>query len=414
MRNFTCLGIALLASTFFSTAQEFRSLFNGKDLTGWKGDGYKVENGTIVCTPKGKNLITEERFSRYILDFEFLLPPGGNNGLALHYPGTGDSAYVGMECQILDDTSEKYKDLKDYQFHGSLYTLLPAKRGHLKPQGEWNHERVTVMANTVKVEVNGTVVLETNLEDLEKKFPKHQGIKRRSGHIGWCGHGDAVAFRNIKIAEMPPTPNTEELVKQGFTPLFDGKSLESWKVDAGSEDHWVPANGVLKYDGKSTAKVKDLWSVKPYGDFTMVLDWRWNGLGSVMNRPVINAAGDETGETLQVEELDSGIYLRGDSKSQVNLWNWPVGSGEVYGYRINKKLAPEIRAGVTPKEKADRPVGEWNHMEITMKGDRLTVVLNGKKVIENAQLPGVAATGPVGLQHHGSSLDFANIWIKEL
>ncbi len=414
MKNFTRWGIILLSSSLFSSAQEFRSLFNGKDLTGWKGEGYEVVDGTIVCTPKGKNLITEERFSRYILDFEFRLPPGGNNGLALHYPGTGDSAYVGMECQILDDTSDQYKDLKDYQFHGSLYTLLPAKRGHLKPQGEWNHERVTVMANTVKVEVNGTVVLETNLEDLEKKFPKHQGIKRRSGHIGWCGHGDAVAFRNIKIAEMPPTPNTEELAKEGFKPLFDGKSLEHWKVDAGSENHWVPANGVLKYDGKSTAKVKDLWSVKPYGDFTMVFDWRWNGLGSVMNRPVINAAGDETGETLQVEELDSGVYLRGDSTSQVNLWNWPVGSGEVYGYRINKKLAPEIRAGVTPKEKADRPVGEWNHMEITMKGDRLTVILNGKKVIENAQLPGVAATGPVGLQHHGSSLDFANIWIKEL
>lgn len=414
MKNFTRLGIIFFASSLFASAQEFRSLFNGKDLTGWKGTGYEVVDGTIVCTPKGKNLITDERFSRYILDFEFRLPPGGNNGLALHYPGTGDSAYVGMECQILDDTSDQYKDLKDYQFHGSLYTLLPAKRGQLKPQGEWNHERVTVLANTVKVEVNGLVVLETNLEDLEKKFPKHQGIKRRSGHIGWCGHGDAVAFRNIKIAEMPPTPNTDELVKQGFKPLFDGKSLEHWKVDAGSENHWVAANGVLKYDGNSTAKIKDLWSVKPYGDFTMVLDWRWNGLGSVMNRPVINAAGDETGETLQVEELDSGIYLRGDSKSQVNLWNWPVGSGEVYGYRINKKLAPEIRAGVTPKQKADRPVGEWNHMEITMKGDRLTVVLNGKKVIENAQLPGVAATGPVGLQHHGSSLDFANIWIKEL
>jgi hypothetical protein len=414
MNTFTRLGSLLLASSLLASAQDFRSLFNGKDLSGWKGEGYEVVDGTIVCTPKGTNLITTGRYSRYILDFEFRLPPAGNNGLALHYPGSGDAAYVGMECQILDDTHEKYKDLKDYQFHGSLYTLQPAKKAHLKPVGEWNHERVTVMANTVKVELNGTVILEANLDDLEKKFPKHQGVKRRSGHIGWCGHGDAVAFRNIKIAELPPAPNTDELVKEGFKPLFDGTSLEHWKVEPGSESHWVPANGVLKYDGDSKATIKDLWSVKSFGDVTMVLDWRWNGLGQVMNRPVINAAGDETGETLQVEELDSGIYLRGDSKSQVNLWNWPAGSGEVYGYRTNKSLPPAIRAGVTPKEKADRPVGEWNHMEITMKGDRLTVVLNGKKVIENAQLPGVAAKGPVGLQHHGSSLDFANIWIKEL
>jgi hypothetical protein len=115
-----------------------------------------------------------------------------------------------------------------------------------------------------------------------------------------------------------------------------------------------------------------------------------------------------------VEELDSGVYMRGNINSQVNLWNWPVGSGEVYGYRTNKGHSPEVRAGVTPKEKADRPVGEWNRMEITMKGDRLTVILNDKKVIDQAQLPGVPVKGPVGLQHHGSSLDFANIWIKEL
>lgn len=414
MTHFARISLGLLASSLLSQAQEFRPLFNGKDLTGWKGNGYEVVDGTIVCTPKGSNLMTEDRFSHYILDFEFRLPPGGNNGLGIHYPGAGDAAYVGMELQILDDTAEKYKDLKDYQFHGSIYTMLPAKKGHLKPVGEWNHERVTVMGNSVKVELNGTVITDANLDELEQKFPKHQGVKRRSGHISWCGHGDPVAFRNIKIADLAPAANTEEWKKQGFTPLFDGKSLEAWKVEAGSEGHWVPTNGVLKYDGKSTAKVKDLWSVKPFGDFTMVLDWRWNGPGPVMNRPVINAEGNETGETLKVEELDSGVYMRGNINSQVNLWNWPVGSGEVYGYRTNKGLPAEVRAGVTPKEKADRPVGEWNHMEITMKGDRLTVVLNGKKVIDNAQLPGVKPTGPVGLQHHGSSIDFANIWIKEL
>ena len=111
---------------------------------------------------------------------------------------------------------------------------------------------------------------------------------------------------------------------------------------------------------------------------------------------------------------DSGIYLRGNSKSQVNIWCWGCGSGEVYGYRKDASLAPEVRAGVTPKLKADNPIGQWNRFVITMKGDRLTVVLNGKTVIENAQLPGVPAEGAIALQHHGAPIEFAGLYVKEL
>ena len=111
---------------------------------------------------------------------------------------------------------------------------------------------------------------------------------------------------------------------------------------------------------------------------------------------------------------DSGIYLRGGSKSQVNIWNWPIGSGEVYGYRTDKSLPAEVRRGVTPKVKADHPIGRWNRFVITMKGDRLTVVLNGRTVIERARLPGVPTRGPIALQHHGDPIQFANIYIKEL
>ena len=117
-------SIALVAPAFAEEAApvaKFRDLFNGKDLTGWHGEGYAVENGAIVCTPTGRNLTTDATFSNYILDFEFQLTPGANNGLGIHYPGTGDAAYVGMEVQILDSTAEKYKNLKPYQFHGSLY-----------------------------------------------------------------------------------------------------------------------------------------------------------------------------------------------------------------------------------------------------------------------------------------------------
>jgi hypothetical protein len=117
---------------------------------------------------------------------------------------------------------------------------------------------------------------------------------------------------------------------------------------------------------------------------------------------------------VEIEEHDSGIYLRGNTKSQVNLWNWPVGSGEIYGYRIDKAMPAEVKAAATPKLHADRPIGEWNRAMITLKGDRLSVSLNGRVVIDNAQLPGVPAQGPIGLQHHGSAIDFANIWVKEL
>lgn len=402
----------LLPALAAAAEPEFKMqpLFNGKDLTGWKGDGYVVEDHAIVCTPEGRNLMTERVFANYALEFDFKLPPGGNNGIGIHYPGEGDAAYTGMEVQVLDDSAEKYATLKPYQFHGSIYTMVPAKRGSLKPVGEWNHEKISVYGDSVTVEVNGQVITEAKLSELNEKFPDHAGAKRRSGHITFCGHGDRVAFRNLMICEFPPPANVESVKQAGFTSLFDGSTLAGWAAQESDKGHWVPGNGILKYDGNS----QDLWSQKEYGDFTLVFDWRWSGRGPKMERPIIGDDGKETGEKVEIEEFDSGIYVRGNSKSQVNLWNWPVGSGEVYGYRTDASQPPEVRAGVTPKMKADRPVGEWNRTMITMKGEELTVVLNGRTVIEKAKLPGVPAKGKLALQHHHSSIDFANIWIKEL
>ncbi len=388
-----------------------RPLFNGKDLSGWKGEGYVVEDGAIVCTPQGRNLITEEIFANYVLDFQFKLSPGANNGLGIHYPGTGDAAYTGMEIQVLDSTHPKYKDLKDYQFHGGLYTMVPAKQGFLKPVGEWNQQRVIVYGSSIKVELNGTSILAANLDELEKKFPQHQGVKRRAGHIGWLGHGDRVAFRNINIGELPPVANEEGVKAAGFTKIFDGKTLNGWKT-APDTTNWTAALGILSHNGKP-GTIKDLWSEKSYGDLTLVFDWRWSGRGPTKSQPVVQPDGTENGRS-EIEELDSGVYLRGSSKSQVNLWNWTVGSGEVYGYRTDGKMPPDVKAGVTPKVKADKPLGEWNRTQITLKGDLLTVTLNGQIVIENAKLPDVPASGPIGFQHHGSAIQFANVWIKEL
>ena len=201
------------------------------------------------------------------------------------------------------------------------------------------------------------------------------------------------------------------LKKEGFTQIFDGASLKGWKHEPETKN-WSAINGVLKHDGTPTP-TKDLWSEKSYKDITIQLDWRWAGRGPMKMQPVVKPDGSN-GEKVEVEELDSGLYLRGDSKSQVNFWNWTVGSGEVYGFRMDNKQPAEVRAAVTPKAKADKPLGEWNRTIITLKGDRLTVTLNGQVVIENAQLPGTPKEGPIGFQHHGSKIDFANVWIKEL
>jgi hypothetical protein len=193
--------LTLFAIASISQGKEAVSLFNGKDLTGWKKANYLVEDGVLVC--KGGHLVTEKQYTNYIFEFDFLLPPGGNNGLGIHYPGTGNPAYSGMELQILDNTAPKYAKLKDYQYHGSLYTLQAAKRGHLKPVGEWNHEKVTINGPLVKVELNGTVILDANLDELNKEKPKHKGAQRRSGHICFCGHGAGIKFKDITIKELP-------------------------------------------------------------------------------------------------------------------------------------------------------------------------------------------------------------------
>ncbi len=219
----------------------------------------------------------------------------------------------------------------------------------------------------------------------------------------------------------------------GFVPLFNGKDLAGWKVPVGDGGHWKIVDGVIDYDAQSEAPAgKDLWTAVEYGDFVMRVEWRIKETPYTNpNVPIIRFDGthkkgpDGQEIKLAVLDSDSGILLRGSSKSQVNIWCWPTGSGEVYGYRMDEKMPTAVRTGVTPKANADKDIGQWNAFEITMKGDRLTVVLNGTTVIENAQLPGVPAKGPIGLQHHGQKKDgvwtgppalvqFRNISIKEL
>jgi hypothetical protein len=186
----------------------FTSLFNGKDFTGWAGavDNYQVQDGVIMCKPeKGGALHTKDEFQDFIVRLEFQLPPAGNNGLAIRYPGQGDPAYAGMcELQVLDTEHPNYKNLDPRQAHGSAYGMAAAHRGYLRPAGQWNYEQVTVKGSTIKVELNGVTILDTDLSKITEYMANtpHPGKDRKSGFFGFAGHGDPVKFRNISLKKL--------------------------------------------------------------------------------------------------------------------------------------------------------------------------------------------------------------------
>lgn len=243
-----------------------------------------------------------------------------------------------------------------------------------------------------------------------------------------------TAFITISCtSEAQETPKAQETEDSEWTTLFNGEDLSGWTIPEGDGGHWKVVDGVIDYDAKSEASGdKNLWSEEEYEDFVLRVDWRIKETSYTNpNVPIILPDGshkvDENGEVIRmaVPDSDSGIYLRGSSKAQINIWGWPVGSGEVYGYRTDSNMPEEVRAGVTPDRIADNDIGEWNSFEITMEGELLTIELNGHTVINEARLPDVATSGPIALQHHGSMEDgewisppslvqFRNIEIRKL
>jgi hypothetical protein len=188
----------------------FSSVFNGKDFTGWGGPvaEYQVKDGAITCRPgKGGTIYTKDEYQDFIARLEFKLPPGGNNGLAIRYPGNGDTAYLGMcEIQVLDDNYEKATGDKidPRQAHGSAYGMVAAQRGYQHPIGEWNYEEVTITGPTIKVELNGTVILNCDVSKVTDYLAGHEhpGKNRTKGYFGFAGHNDPVMFRNISIKKL--------------------------------------------------------------------------------------------------------------------------------------------------------------------------------------------------------------------
>ena len=225
----------------------------------------------------------------------------------------------------------------------------------------------------------------------------------------------------------------ENQAPEGWVSLFNGRDFTGWRVPGGDGGHWKVMDGVIDYDAESAAPGdKSLWCDRELGDFVLRVDWRIKETPYTNpNVPYILPDGtharDIRGEPLRLAlpDSDSGIYLRGDGKYQVNIWCWPIGSGEMYGVRTDPATPPEVRAAVTPRTQADNPVGEWNRFEITVRGSTVTVVLNGQTVIPGATIPGLPPRGRIALQHHGgkrdgqwnsppSLLQFKNIFVREL
>jgi hypothetical protein len=418
-----CAGVG--AARLAAAEPGFTSLFDGRTLNGWqavgqRGEGYVVKDGVLVCPASGGgNLFTEREFENFVFRFEFKLSENGNNGVGIRAPLEGDPAYVGMEIQILDDYGPSYQGrLRPAQYHGSIYDVVAAKRGALKPAGEWNEEEILADGRHIQVTLNGQVIVDADLNDVHDPatLMKHPGLLRAKGHIGFLGHGTHVEFRNLRIKELPAT-RVDNSPPPGFVALFNGRDLAGWKgllaspydnpakratlspealralqakADERMRAHWRAEDGVLVFDGQGDS----LCTARHYGDFELWVDWKIH------------------------EKGDSGIYLRGCP--QVQIWDpadrgpnpQGLGSGGLY----NNQKHPSA-----PLKLADNPIGQWNHFRILMIGERVHVYLNDELVVNNTVLENywerdkpVYPTGPIELQNHGNTLYFKNIYVREI
>ncbi|HUR47377.1 MAG TPA: DUF1080 domain-containing protein [Candidatus Saccharimonadales bacterium] len=417
------LLFAAMAVSRAAAEPGFTDLFDGQTLKGWtligkRGEGYGVKSGLIYCAKGGGGkLMTEKEFSNFILRFDFKLDEGSNNGIGIRAPMDLDSAYSGMEIQVLDDYAPKHAAIRPAQYHGSIYDVFPAKRGALKKAGEWNSEEILADGRHVKVTLNGQVIVDANLNDATNATTilKHPGLFREHGHIGFLGHNDYVEFKNIRVKELP-SEEKDNTAPEGFTALFNGKDLSGWKgllrvdnpfkraklsseetqklqeeANANMREHWKVENGEIVFDGKG----RSLCTLKDYGDFELWVDWKIP------------------------PHADSGIYLRGSP--QVQIWDpytdkpkngSEVGSGGLY----NNKKNPS-----KPTKVADKPIGQWNRFRILMVGEKVHVFLNGEQVVNATVLENywdyskpIFSTGQIELQNHGDKLWFKNIYIREL
>jgi len=426
------LGIALLTgcgTTEITTIQtettyltapksaeiDFTPLFDGHSLRGWKlhgkkGAGFGVHDGVLFCTDGGGGkLLTEKQYANFVLRFEFRLSEGANNGVAIRAPFTDKAlAYDGMELQILDDSVPPRKELRPTQYHGSIYDVVPAEHGALRPANQWNEQEIVANGRDIRVTVNGKVILEVDLNSIRdpKVIQKHPGLFRERGHLGFMGHNDFCEFRNIRIKELP-TPRVINRPEDGFDVLFNGRDLGDWRgvsvggrvftekaqeVDArvaelNMNTHWFVGGGAINRG----AGAADVLSESNYRDVELSLEYK--------------VAPGATG----------GVLLRGVPQVLIQDRETPgndlrLGSGGLHDGRFLYQA---------PNGYGDRFSGAWNRMRVILAGGNAHVFVNDRLVVKNKKFknpdqPGapLPELGSIGLASGKGEVAFRSIYAR--
>ncbi len=433
--------LAFAAPLAAQDADGFVPLFNGRDMTGWvrvngAEDTFTARDGMIIDTGVPIGVMRSARmYENFILEYEWRhMKSGGNSGCFAWsdgLPNTGGPFPRGIEVQVLDPGyAVAHKGANEwFTTHGDLFpvrgaTMTPTGRisktgqrsfpteDRTKPSPEWNHYHLVANAGELRLSVNG------------KEVTVGKDCVPRKGYLSLEAEGSEAHFRNLRIKELPTTntpPEQTANAYEGFKPLFTGKDFGGWKVNDTIAAAWSVSGSHFTSKGGAKGPGLDLWTEKKYRDFTLCADWRLTKKPQPKALPTFTADGlyarNAQGQIIKAEipdAGDSGIHLRGDARYQVNIWSQPMGSGDINELHKDEKIPAELRRAMLPKMRADEPFGKWNRFFITLKGDRVTVVLNDQTVIDNAQLPGIAPEGPIALQYHGDDVEFANLFIREL
>ncbi len=415
-------------------AQYYESIFNGRDFSGWKGEleNYEVIDGSFVCKEgKGGTVFTDKQYSDFIARAEFKLPPGGNSGLALRYPGKGLPHVDGLELQVLDSEDPKYATLDPRQYHGSVYGLVPAHRGYLRPVGEWNFQQVTMYGSKIKVELNGFTILDADLSEVKesKDGAVPPGAKIRSGHFGFAGHHDPVAFRNLSIRELPgqpaepPSRDTAISPDDGPIRLFNGRNMEGLYTWIKGETYSDPNKVFTVQDGMLHISGNGYGGIitnQRYRDYHLIVEFKlgdrtWgdridrardSGLllhcwgpdggysntwmasieaqiieGGVGDILVLTGSDPDTGQVLPTsltaettKDRDGElVWKKGGEPSTIS-------AGRINWYGRDVDWADTI--GFRGREDVESKHGEWTRMEVIADGSHLTYKVNGIVVNE--------------------------------
>ena len=440
----------------------FKSIYNGKDLSGWCWSGdetayYVDAEGNLTLDPKRKGagqLLTDRDYENFILRFEFCMPTNGNNGLGIRCPLGKDAAYWGMcELQLLDDGGSEYYDsaakkdkLQPYQYTGSIYGIVPSLRdnfdkqiwgkqknftgggSYLRKPGMWNFEEVRVIGSRIQVILNGYMITDADIKDIKgdgtdtPDHKAHPGLHNKTGKLGWLGHGAAVKWRNIRIKEVGPDYKVGACpclnkAPEGFTQLFNGRDFTNWK-------------GVTTKEKFDNPKVRQAATPEKRAEMQKIADEQMRARWHVRDNAFffdgfqggysLATAKDYKDFEMYVDWRllsvtgDSGLYLRGSP--QVQIWDahnqWHIGSGGLYNNMKNPSKALSI---------ADNIIGDWNRFRIRMVGEKVSVWLNGVLVVDNVTLENywdraspIFPREQIELQCHGDPLEFRNIFIREL